>query len=176
MSQQVLVRRYAEVLYEETDAAVHEDMQFIRGTLEGSRDFRLCLASPAVAHEKKLAVLEAILTGRVQDVTLRFVRLLTLRRREVLLLPIARAYEHIRDERLGITNVQARVRFAPSDREMLRIQRTLEEKLNARVRLRVEEDTSLIGGMVLRIGDIVYDGSVAHQLERLRGQIDRPEV
>ncbi len=176
MSEQAIVRRYAEVLYDEAEAAVHGDMEFVRETLKGSRDLRLCLASPIVPNEKKLAVLEAVLADHAHDATLRFVRLLTQRKREALLLPIARAYRRIRDERLGITNVHARVQFELSDDEARRTQRVLEKMLGTKVRLSVTEDASLIGGIVLRVGDVVYDGSVTHQLAQLRRQVNRQEA
>ena len=176
MSEQVIVRRYAEVLYDEAEATVHEDMEFIRETLHGSRDLRLCLASPIVSKEKKAAVLEAVLADHVHDATQRFAQLLMQRKREALLLPIAHAYLGIRDERLGITNVHARVQFELSEDEARRAERVLEKLLGTRVRLSVTEDASLIGGIVLRVGDVVYDGSVTHQLAQLRRQINRQEA
>ena len=177
MSDQIMVRRYAQALYDEAGESVLEDMARIRKILEESRALRLCLASPVVASNKKLAVLEAVLISlQVREVTLWFVRLLTQRRREALLLPVTKVYREIRDECLGITRVDARVRFRLADQETDRIRHVLEEKLATRVHLTVEEDESLIGGMVLRIGDVVYDGSIAYQLEQLRSQINRHEA
>ena len=72
--------------------------------------------------------------------------------------------------------MHARVQFELSDDEARRTQRVLEKMLGTKVRLSVTEDASLIGGIVLRVGDVVYDGSVTHQLAQLRRQINRQEA
>ncbi len=171
MTDQAVARRYAQVLYDEAEAGVRQDMELVRKTLEGSRDLRLCLASPVVPRKKKLAVLEAVFGDQVQPVTLRLVRLLLGREREDLLLAVTREFDRIRDAQLGITRVHARVALALAGEEQKRLQQVLAEKLGTGVRMDVAEDASLIGGAILRIGDIVYDGSVAHQLAQLRSQI-----
>ena len=172
MTDQVVVRRYAAVLLGEPEASVPQDMRLIREVLEGSRALRLCLDSPVIAREKKRAVLEAVFQSKVHATTMRFVRLLTMRKREALLLQIAQSYRGIRDERLGITRVEARVRYALSEEEARRIQQVLEKKLSTEVRLDMVQDASIVGGIIVRVGDVVYDGSVTNQLAQLRRQIN----
>ncbi len=176
MSDQIIVDRYARVLYAEAPKALHQDMELIRKTLEGSGELRRCLTSPVVPGTKKLAVLEAIFGGRVEVIVLRFIRLLAQRQREALLLPIAQAYRRIREEALGITPVHARTCYAPSVAGLRRIQAVLQKKIGTAIRLEITEDASLLGGMILRIGDTVYDGSVRHQLSQLRSRVQRQEV
>ena len=175
MTDQIVVRRYAEVCYEEFGADATPDMALVRDTLEASRELRLCLESPIVPDEKKRAVLESVLADRVSADVLQFVRLLANRRRVGLLHSVAAAYRDLCDERLGRVAVHARVALPFSEADEAAVQRALEAHLGAEVILHVTEEPSLIGGIVLRIGDVVYDGSVTHQLSLLRREVFRLE-
>ncbi|MEM0964467.1 MAG: ATP synthase F1 subunit delta [Bacteroidota bacterium] len=171
-----VARRYAQALTEEAQTqghldAVDSDVDALRETIGGSRDLLLLLESPVVPRAKKQAVLDRLFDGTVSDLTVRFVRLLTQKEREGSLPAILDAYRQLRDERTG--TVEATVRTAkplePSQRDQL--QAALEARAGATVRMRYEIDSDLIGGLVVRIGDVVYDQSVKHQLDVLRDQL-----
>jgi F-type H+-transporting ATPase subunit delta len=168
-----VARRYAQALYEEalqTGAvdAVDADVALVGETLSGSRDLALMLASPVVARPRKAAVLAALFEDRLSALSLRFLHLLVDKAREQLIPAVVDAYRALRDERLGV--VEATVRSArplpAPDADRLRA--TLEARVGATVRLRFEVDPALIGGLVVQLGDVVYDRSVHHQLQTLR--------
>ena len=171
-----VARRYAQALTEEAQSggsldAVDADVALIRATLDGSRDLRLALTSPVVSHDKKKAVLHGLFSGRVSDLTLRFLDLLVSKQRDGEIPAVLDAYRQLRDERLN--TVEARVRTAkplgPDQRDQL--QAALEARAAATVRMRIDVDPSLIGGLVVRLGDVVYDQSVKHQLDTLRDSL-----
>lgn len=171
-----VARRYAQALTEEAQSAgsldtVDADVALLAETLDGSRELRLALTSPVVAHDKKRAVLESLFEGKVSDLSLRFLRLLVEKQRDGQIPEILDAYRQLRDERTG--TVEARVRTAKplSPDEAERLKAALEARADATVRMRIDVDPALIGGLVVRVGDVVYDRSVKHQLETLRGQL-----
>lgn len=168
-----VARRYAQALYQEavqqgqaerTDA----DVDLLLSTFGSSRELAVLLESPIVPRPRKEAVLERLFGERVGPLMHRFMRLLVSKEREDLLPIMARAYTHARDIREGI--VEARVRtaqpFGPDEETALT--HAIEAREGKRVRLYVEVDPSLIGGLVVRVGDVVYDRSVRHQLDLLR--------
>ena len=177
-----VARRYAQALTEEAQKAgsldaADADVALVTQTLDGSRDLRLALTSPVVSHEKKGAILDRLFGGQVSDLALRFLHLLVQNERDGQIPEILDAYRALRDERTG--TVEALVRSAkPLDHaEIDRLKRALEARSGRTVRMRYEIDPALIGGLVVRVGDVVYDRSVRHQLESLRDQLtDRAAV
>lgn len=173
MSEQTVSRRYAHALYEEADRrgcvdAVDEDVDMLRQSLAKTHEFARLMESPAIPQDKKQDVLRALLKERVEPLTLRFLVLLVEKDRETQLGTILKTYQDLRDEQRGIVEVRARVPAALSDEERSKLVERLRAMTGKNIRLEVEEEPGLIGGLVVRIGDRVYDGSVRQKLDNLR--------
>lgn len=171
-----VARRYAQALTEEAQQAgsldaVDADVALLTQTLDGSRDLRLTLTSPVVSHAKKNAVLQRLFGDRLSALTLRFLGLLVDKQRDGQIPSILDAYRSLRDERTGTVEAAVRVATPLAADEAERLKAALEARAGKTVRMRIEVDPSLIGGLVVRLGDVVYDRSVKHQLQTLRGQL-----
>ena len=169
-------RRYAQALTEEAQKAnsleiIDADVELLAETLAESRDLRLALTSPVVPQEKKGAVLKGLFDGKVSDLSMGFLRLLVDKQRDGQIPDILDAYRELRDERTGTIEATVRTAKPLSSIERDRLQAALEARAGARVRMRVEIDPDLIGGLVVRLGDTVYDRSVRHQLQTLQAQL-----
>jgi F-type H+-transporting ATPase subunit delta len=101
---------------------------------------------------------------------MRFLLLLIVKDRESLLPEIVREFQKLRNERLGIldTTVHTAIQFTQREDEQL-IQH-LQQRTGKKVRIRYIVDASLKGGFIVQHDDTVWNGSVRHQLERLRLQ------
>ena len=170
-----VARRYAQALTEQAQSvgsldAVDADVALITETMDGARDLRVTLTSPVVSHEKKGAILDRLFSGPVSDLTLRFLHLLVQNERDGQIPEILDAYRALRDERTNTTEATVRSARPLSPDEADRLKAALEARSGQTVRMRIEVDPALIGGLVVRIGDVVYDRSVRHQLESLRDQ------
>ena len=171
-------RRYALALTQEAAHtgqadAVDADIVFLGETLAGSRELQLLFQSPVVSRDKKERVLKALFTDRVSPLTMRFLDLLVSKQREALIPAVVEAVRVLRDTASG--TVEARVRTAKplTDDETAALRASLEARAGHPVRLSVEVQPDLIGGLVVRVGDVVYDRSVRHQLDALREQLGR---
>ena len=177
-----VARRYAEALYQQAEAdgqtaAVDADVALVGETFAASRELTSAVTSPVVSREKKAAVLERLFADRIHPMTAGFLRLLLDKQREALVPAVADAYRALADERTG--TVEALVRSAQplSADEADRLQAALASRTGHAVRLRLQIDPDLIGGLVVRVGDVVYDRSVRHQLAQLReGLAERAAV
>ena len=174
----VVARRYARALYEEAERAsnverIDADIAFVQATLEDSEALAQLFRNPVVAREKKQEVVRALFASRLDDLTLRFFHMLVGRQRENLFVGIARAWRNLHDERLGIVEAEARAASELSEEERGGLTEALERLTGKKIRLRVRKDSELIGGLVVRIGDTVYDGSVRRRLETLRDRVTR---
>lgn len=169
-------RRYALALTQEAAHtgqadAVDADVTFLGETLDASRELRLFFQSPIVSRDKKENVLKALFSERVSPLTMRFLELLVSKQREALIPAVVTAVRALRDQ--ASNTVEAVVRSAKplTDTERTQLRARLEARAGQTVRLNEEVRPDLIGGLVVRVGDVVYDRSVKHQLETLREQL-----
>ena len=144
------------------------DLVLLDGITRSSREFRLFLTSPVVSVNRKTAVARELLAARTGVVTLTFVELLIRKQREPLLPDIIEQYAALRDQRLGIVNVDITSATELTAQQQHTLRTELERFTQKTVRLRLAVDGTIKGGLVVRIGDTVYDASLTRQLERLR--------
>lgn len=171
-----VARRYAQALTEEAQkngalVQVDADVAFLEETLANSRDLRTMLTSPIVPRAKKEAILGRLFESRVSPLTSQFLRLLVEKERDDVIPEILAAYRDLRDERSGIVEATVQTAAPLSPAEAERLQGALEARVRSTIRMRVELEPALIGGLVVRVGDVVYDRSVRHQLQTLRDQL-----
>jgi F-type H+-transporting ATPase subunit delta len=169
-----VARVYAKALLDTTEktgetATVVEEFDAVMGDmLDRFPKLETVLASMLVSPEEKAALLDRILKPRVSATLVNFLKVVARHGRLDCLRAIHRQ-AHAYHDRLR-NRVPVRLTTAgPLDPTALRkIAEGLRAKLGAEPVIEQEIDTRLIGGAVLRVGDVVYDGSVANQLENLR--------
>jgi F-type H+-transporting ATPase subunit delta len=176
MSQRTVARRYATALYEEATAtgvldAVDEDVTLLRDSLEANRPLSRLFENPVIPEGKKEAVLQSLLGDRVEALTLRFLGLLVRKDRETMTKAVLDQYQSLRDEQRGIVDAHVKVARPLSDDDREALVEALEAQTGQSVRLHVNEEPDLLGGVVIRIGDQVFDGSVRNKLSILRDRL-----
>ena len=127
------------------------------------------LANPIFAQPDKKAVVESVLEKiRISPLTANFLKLLTDKRRIEILPDIERCYRELMDNALKKARVTVKTAFPLSGELSRRLQSGLEELTGRDVEMTVLEEPSLIGGIVVRVGDTLYDGSIRAQLNNIR--------
>jgi F-type H+-transporting ATPase subunit delta len=140
--------------------------------LDASPDLRHVLLSPAVIASKKRAVAgrlagELGLSPKVRN----FLYVVIDHRRMDQISGIREAFQESIDRRLGVVRADVISARELKESERGALETGLSKIANKRVRMEFSVDNSLIGGVVARIGSIVYDGSVRGQLEALRRRL-----
>lgn len=177
MSEITISRRYAQALGERAAGAgvmdrVDQDISLISESIKGSRELAGIFESPIVSREKKADVFRSLFTGKVDSVTLQFLQVLVEKRREDLFPVIVNAYQELRDKELGVLGVSARTALPLSADDERALTASLEKLTGKKIRLSSKVDASLLGGIVIRVGDTVYDASVSNQLATLRVRLE----
>jgi F-type H+-transporting ATPase subunit delta len=168
-------RRYAEAAFEVAmrDGTLERwraELDMAAGTA-GDRRAIAVLANPAIAIERRAAALSDMLADRVSQPVLNLVQL-SLRRGRIEDLPrIAAEFRRLDDERQGIVHATVTSAAELTQDEVRELTSRLERSTGGRIALDVEVDPSLLGGLVVRVGDRMIDGSVRGRLERLRNQL-----
>ena len=127
-------------------------------------------ASPRVDEAEKLRVIDKLFGDEFHPVLVKFLKVMAHRGRLAYVRAVREAAEDIRDEMLG--RVLASVQTAVPLDDALRGQITerLGAVMNKQVRLRETVDPDLIGGMLIRVGDRVFDSTVANRLSKMAKQ------
>lgn len=173
MAQTRAAYRYALAILEtaeeqKTLERVSKDFEEIEQLINSSRDFLLFLRSPVVNTQKKKTVFSNLFKKTLSELSFAFIMLLTTKNREGLLPLIIEQFYRLRDQRLGIENVSVRSAVKLTTEEEKKLVAHLERVTKKKVHLRHSLDKQFKGGLAVQIGDTVWDGSVAHQLEILR--------
>jgi F-type H+-transporting ATPase subunit delta len=126
------------------------------------------LESPRIAGEQKAAVLGKALGDRVPQLFLRFLQQLVKNRRQALLPQIASEYETLLDASQGIVHAKVTLAKPATEAEVGSIGAQLSKVVGKQVVPHVSIDPNILGGVVVRMGDTVMDGSVRRKLSILR--------
>lgn len=150
------------------DVVVDQLSALVGDVLDKKPAFEFALSSPKVSAEQRFALLDRVFANRVDTTLLRFLKVLCRRDRLGFLRSIEKAATRMRDEELGRLRVTVVTANKLSDQELQTLQATLTTTFKKQVSLTSKVDPSILGGLIVRVGDTVYDGSVDGRLNLLR--------
>jgi F-type H+-transporting ATPase subunit delta len=134
-------------------------------------EFQLFLDSPSISFEEKEGVLDRVLGPQAIPVFLNFLKVVVRRGRVSLLPEILREFRALEEKAKGQISVQVITAVALEPSERQQVSEVVRAITGKEPILYCEVDEKLIGGIVLRIGDKVYDASVVGQLRLLAQQV-----
>ena len=168
--------RYAKALFlyakeQEVLDKVRHDMDLLCEVFSGTNDIREMLESPILSPDNKFQALNSIFSGRLSNLTIDFLRLVTTKKREEYLAGMCRHYVHLYKIEKGI--VQASIGTASRLNEKARneIIEMVKTAFNAEIELKEEVNKDLIGGFVLRVEDKLLDASVKGKLNKIKKEL-----
>lgn len=181
MDQSAITVRYAKAFFsiaKEKDMLdiLKTDIELVLDVCNNSADFILLLESPIVKTSKKAELISTIFKSKIQELSLKFLLLITCNKREVHIPGICRNF-------LGLTRKDQNIKSAvlttatEMDKNTIdKIELLMAKELGAKVELTSKVNSDIIGGLVLRIDDKQYDASVATQLKKIKQQLLEAEL
>jgi len=169
-----IAKRYAKALFEiareeGTIEVIYGELKEFSALLAQSADLAEFFANPVFDSSDKAAVMGNILEKiKMSGTTSNFLKLLVDKRRIDALKQIETCYRKYMDEVLNNVRVDVKTAFPLSENLFARIKEQMEGMTGKNVEMIVEEDPSLLGGIVIGVGDTLYDGSVRAQLDSIR--------
>jgi F-type H+-transporting ATPase subunit delta len=152
-------------------AAVIDEFDAVREMLDAFPKLEAVFDSALVLPEEKATLLDRTLAGRVSPMLVSFLKVVARHGRLDCLRAIHRQTHVLLDKLRRRIPVRLTTATPLSAEAAAKIVAELRGKLDGEPIVEQEVDPSLIGGAVLRVGDVVYDGSIANQLENLRQKI-----
>lgn len=148
------------------------DMKFLLQTNNETRDFELLIASPIINAAKKIEIFEKIF-DQFEAVSMNFVKLIIKNGREEFLPEIARSFEAQVKEYKGIVPITIITASTLDTATRAKIVAKVQETVKGELEIEEKIDTSLIGGFVVRMGDMQIDASIANQFNNLKQRLTR---
>ena len=152
--------------------ACASELEGIAEIIRSDRAFAEFLKTPIIGDAARTASLEKIVKGRVSDLVYRFVMVLADHGRGGRLADVADAFDALLQERLGRIEVDMFTVDGRADDEVIAtVKARVKEAFSKDAVLHQYADSAMIGGVKLRIGDQLIDGSVATQLRAMRDAV-----
>jgi F-type H+-transporting ATPase subunit delta len=175
MARESAARRYAEAAFQiamrDGTVEVWRSELDLAGAVVEDPTVARVLANPAVALESRDAMVDSAIGPTVSGPVLNLVKLM-LRRGRIDQLPrVSAEFRRLDNARQGIVPATATTAAPLSQDDVRALVGRLEQMTGGRIELALQVDPSLLGGLVVRVGDRLIDGSVRGRLERLRNQL-----
>jgi len=176
-SSQAVARTYADALLDAagtgTDGVLEELGSFVDDVLDKLPDLREIFFSRIVGREEKLRLIDRVFESRSSPIVANFLRVLV-RHDRIELIPLIVREARLRHEvRSGRRRIQIKTAMPLSDQAQERLRTRLAQSLPFDPILETQVDPSLIGGIVIRVADTVYDSSLATRVAQLRERIQQ---
>ena len=173
MSSLIASRRYASALLSAAEEGnfldtIVEELQVIKEVLEHSRDLVHALRSPLVKGDRKIHILEEIFKGSIGEKMFLFLKLIARKKRAGLLPEIIDEFQILLDEKRGVINVDITSAVPLSEQQSNELVSTIAAFTGKKIRPRMLLNEEFIGGVAVKIGDTIFDGTISHQLQLLR--------
>ncbi len=168
-----VARRYAEAILQSLPEGVtreefFRDIDDLKSSLLHSRELRTFFESPVISSEKKTGAIKALFAGKLGPFTLNVLNFLIGKTRERSIREIIEALIELKRVQDGILFANISTAFPLDAGHRAAIEDALRNVSSQSVEAEYKIEPLLIGGVKVRMNNIVYDGSVAHQLSELR--------
>ena len=178
MSQFVIAKRYAKALVhlvkDKDLETVSQELSSLTQVWTGSGELRQIISDPKIRQDAKEGILKQVLQKlQVQPLVQTFTRYLLSKRRIVLLPEIEQVFAQLVREKLGYLDAEVTVAKTLAAPTILALEKQLSQYSGKKVTVTQQVDPAIIGGIVTRLGSVVIDGSLRHQLIRVRQSIIR---
>ncbi len=178
----VLARRYAKALFaagkeEDKLQAFNGALQTLDSFLKANPDIEAALESPVIGLDVKQEVVEELIkAAKVEKTMANFLRILVQNNRIHYLSLIAEAYQELMDEEMGIVRAKVITAIPLKKNLQKKMQEVFSTLTGKQVVLEALEDPEIIGGVIAKVGDKVWDGSIKSQLQGFKESLGRGEI
>jgi len=163
-------RAFFEIAAEENKLEqYYNELRQFSSIVEGNKDLKGFLANPVFEQDSKKKVLDRVISKlSLSKMTINFLNLLIDKKRIDVLPDIETCYRQLMDETLKKVRVTVKTAFPLSGAMQDYITSNLKKMTGRDVEVAVEDDKNLLGGIVIGVGDTLYDGSIKNQLNNMR--------
>jgi len=174
-------RNYAETLFElaRRNNAIEEfgaGLEAVAKQLDEEPRFRMFLETPRIDDDDRKALVRKVFSDALPTLVVNFVLVTIDKRRQRLLRSISSEYQALLDEHLGREHVDVTLARTPDEATRTVIAERLTKALGKKAIPHIRVKPEIIGGLIVRTTDTIFDGSVRRRLEGMRRRLLRAEL
>lgn len=163
---------YSDVMFELAEDSgmldqVMADLGAVAQILQDEPDFLSLLTLGHIKDDERAAMIRRVFGGRISGLTLDFLCVLARRNRMNFLNGIGKRYELLLDQHKNLHRIEITLAKQPTDAQLKSIEQDISGAIGARVKLTVNLEPEILGGIIIRKGDLVIDNSVKTILDRM---------
>ena len=176
MSEYRVAGRYAKSLLELAQEknildTVLDDMKSFSKVYAENSSLAHVLSSPVINNDKKQAVLQQLFSKSFNPLSIQFFEIIIRKNREQFLKAIADGFIEQYNALKNITKATVKSATALSDEVLAQITKHIEQQTGKTILLSAKVDEKLIGGLVVQVGDRLFDASIAGKLGKLKNEL-----
>lgn len=176
MQNQAVGRRYASALFDLAQEKgvldqVLGELELVARMIEGDRYLYAVMQDVLISPSHKHNLVERLFGGKVSPLVLNFLFVVVRKRREGHILEIFRVFQDLANEARGVVEVEIRSAIDLPEATVRNLEEKLVGRLGKRVKFKTQVAPELIGGLVVRVGDTLMDGSIRSRLRRMRDRL-----
>lgn len=173
---ELVTTRYATALFDIAKAKdaveqFEDEVKTILKILNEEKEFIQILAHPQILQDEKIKVIENVFEGKVSQEIVGLLVLIVRKNRQEILLDILSQFIEMAEVEKGILRATITTAMPLDDKQLAQIKTRLENNTQKTIELDVIHDKALIGGMIIKLGDKVVDGSIAGKMQALKQQL-----
>lgn len=181
MLKQAVARRYATALFELAQEKglvdqVDRELEAVVAIVEAHRRLQAVIHDVLIGAEVKQSLFRRLFADKVSPLVLHFLLLLARKRRESSLGDVRRAFVDLANQARGLVEVEVRSAVPLGDDVITSLEGRLVSRLGKRVKFSTQVAPELVGGLVVRVGDQLMDGSVKTRLQRMKQRLIRSKA
>lgn len=145
-----------------------EELEFVAGVFAEEKDFQSFLISPSFSRDTKKEFIARVFSGNLSEYIINFLNVLIENGRQVDLPDINAAFNSLMDELKNKMRVEVTSTVKLADPTLENIRSVLKQKFGKEIVLIEKIDESILGGIIIKAGDLVIDGSLSENLKKIR--------
>jgi F-type H+-transporting ATPase subunit delta len=170
-----LARVYSDALFAAANAEgkvdlVREELADVCEALDGNRELTVFFFSPHFTSREKKEGIDRVLVG-ADDLVVNFLKVLVDGHRMPVIFRIQRQFEELWRDENRMIEVEVTSAVDLDDEVVAQIKQRIESQTGRTVELQRRVDEGILGGLVVRVSNMILDASIRNQLERLRRQV-----
>lgn len=173
MLENAIARRYASAFFslaQERNALdqFEVEMQTVVDTIAANADLKAVIDDQLMAADVKKGIIEEVFAGQISSVTIDFIKVIMDKRRENYLTDMNASFVNLANAARNIQDAEVTAAHPLTEDEVTGLQAQLAKLTGKTIRIKTTVKPEIVGGIIVRIGDQVIDGSVTRRLEILK--------
>jgi F-type H+-transporting ATPase subunit delta len=165
--------RYAQSLLDVTEEnnslpVMYTDAKLVVSALDENPQLKKLLYSPVIKPNVKVSIFDEIFSGKINEDLHKFIRFIIEKNREEYLYDIFVRFLELRNEKLGIVDVEVKTAVQFNEKQTAELRQRLESIFNKKIEMNFVIDKDILGGFIAKVGDTLYDASIKNQLSNLK--------